>query len=140
MTLEQAQQVIAQSFAQMNTAYGATLFDEHLVLAKRADGKSVLLDYEGPRGVEIREQLMQDTRILRASIPQTRFEAGDFEFVRHAEGSYFDGVMQLGEGIYLLFGHTAKSMHELTQEPNWKKAQVLFVGLSERFRLDPLAL
>ena len=140
MTLDQAKQSIAQAFKQMDAAYGATLFDEYLLVARRDDGKAVLLDYEGPRGVEIREQLMQDSRVLRASVNPATLEAGDFEFVRAAEGSHFDGVMKLGKGFFLFFGHTGKSMDEITLEPNWKKAQGTFVSLSERFRLDALAL
>jgi len=46
----------------------------------------------------------------------------------------------LGPGLYLICNNTENSMDGLTKDPRWLGAQVPFVGLADRVRMNPLAV
>ena len=139
MTLENTLQLIRNSLRKMRLSFSDPLFDEWLILSLQP-GNASLVHYEGPRPEAIQASLKDDLQMLREELCQDSHVPGDFAFARDADGSAFDAFLAIGEGIFVLFNHTTKTIEEITRVPEWKAAQTHFVAMSESFRLDPVRL
>jgi hypothetical protein len=137
MTLEPAIQIIRTHLAQMAALYQKPVFDEWAVLATEGV-KGVVLAYEGPRPQDFAGSFAADLRAFGAELLRLPHAPGDYDFSRHATGTYFDAYLVLGEGVFLICNNTTQSMAGITQDAHWLKAQGPFVDLSEQFRADPL--
>ena len=139
MDLATARQHITGSLERMRALYFKPVFDEWLILAPGAKQSGVLA-YAGPRVEEFRKSLPGDVEPLLAQVGSQQLEVGDFEFTIEGGGTRHDALLKLGANSYLICNNTAKSMAEIRADPRWLKAQAAFVDLSEKFRVDPLAL
>lgn len=139
MTLEEANKLINGCAEQMNARYGKEVFDEWAVI-QLSENKGQLLTYRGPRKQGFQQNFLADAGPLRAGLLAQQFNAGDFEFARHAVGTGFESFMVLGRGLFLICNNTVQSMDAIAKDPLWLGAQVPFVELSEKFRADPLEI
>ncbi|GEM_PF-418403 len=117
--------------AQMDSQYGDTVFDEWVVISLK-NGQPRILHYFGPRNYEFRQNFTRDLGALRNALFNGNHRPGDFEFARHAKGTYFEAFMALGNDVYLICNNTRASMDEIAQNPRWLSAQVPFADLSEK--------
>ena len=117
--------------AQMDSQYGDTVFDEWIVISL-AQPQPRILHYFGPRHYEFRQNFSRDLGALREALFKGSHRAGDFEFVRNGQGTYFEGFMALGNDVYLICNNTRASMDEIARNPRWLSAQVPFADLSEK--------
>lgn len=117
--------------AQMDSHYGDTVFDEWVVVSLQ-QAQPRILHYFGPRNYEFRQNFTRDLGALRQALYDGNHRAGDFEFARHAKGTYFEAFMALGNDVYLICNNTRASMEEIAQNPRWLSAQVPFADLSEK--------
>lgn len=139
MTLDEATRLIRACVEQMNTRYRRTVFDEWAVVSLRERAGRVL-SYHGPRREDFQKNFVSDLDSLRQDIASRRFGVGDFEFARHGVGTKFEAFLVLGEGVYLICNNTAATMEEIGRDPRWLGAQVPFVELSDRVRLNPVTV
>lgn len=137
MDLAVARTHIAAALARMNAAYGQPVFDEWAVLG--LGGKQGVLAYVGPRPDSFRRSLPDDAAQLQAEAAAQPSSVGDIVFTLAGNGPRHDAFVRLGEAIYLVCNHTAKSMVEIRGNPGWLKAQAVLFELGEKFRADPLA-
>ncbi len=137
MTLDQANQLIQHCAERMNSAYKAVVFDEWAVVSfMERTGK--LISYTGPRREEFQKNFAADVKDLRVDLLSNTHGVGDFEFARHGVGTKVEAFMIVGQGIYLICNHTARSMEDITKSPLWLNAQIPFVELSDQFRANRL--
>jgi len=139
MTLPESVSLIQKAFAKMNEAYGRPVFDEW-ALVDLSSIQGHIHEYSGPRHAEFQKDLHDNLIPLQAEMTGQNLEPGDFSFVRDAAGADFDAFVVLGTNLYLLCNHTSKDMEQITRDPQWKRAQVPFVNLSEKFRVSPLVV
>jgi len=139
MTLDEATKQIRSCGQKMNDLYGRVVFDEWVVISL-AHQKARILFYVGPRNDDFLKNFATDLGSLRASLLQTRYTVGDFEFARHGVGTGYEAFVVLGEGIYLICNNTQASMDDITRDPKWLNAQVPFAELSEAVRPNPLVV
>ena len=137
MDLETARQHIQSAIVHMRALYLKPVFDEWMILDAGAKSGGVLA-YTGPRAESFRAQLPADVVPLRTMVEGRQLAVGDFEFAQEASGPRYDALMKIGATSYLVLNNTAKTMTELRADPQWLKAQVAFVELSEKFRAEPL--
>ena len=123
--------------ARMSSLYGHPLFNEWVVVRLGPDTATVL-HYEGPRLAECLAIFAQDIAPLRLEASDRSHEPGDFDFARTATGTQFDALLKIADDAYLLCNNTELSMMQIRAKPEWLKAQVPFVNLSERFRMHPV--
>jgi hypothetical protein len=137
MTLDQANQTIKACASQMNALYHQVVFDEWAIV-RFAQRKGQLLSYTGPRKEDFQKNFVGDLNELRVGLLGNTHGVGDFEFARHGVGTKVEAFLIVGQGIYLLCNHTARSMDDITKNPLWLSAQKAFVELSDQFRSSPL--
>jgi len=137
MNLEAAKSLIAESLGRMTVRYGAPVFDEWVVVSLQ-DGHTGILAYNGPRAESFHRRFAADVVPLRNEMTGKQLAIGDFEFAPDATGTHFDACLRTGPASYLICNHTAKSMTQIRQSPNWLAAQKPFVELSEKIRADAL--
>lgn len=138
MNLETAISRIQQSFTTMNEAYHRTVFDEIAIVSFHG-GKLHLHHYEGPRQAGFQVTFGDKTMALRTELNGEKTNTGgEFGFTREGVRDLFDAYICLGPGIYLFCNNTAKSMHEVSQDPRWLDAQKKFLNASQQFAADPL--
>jgi len=123
----------------MNDLYGKVVFDEWVVISL-AHQKARILFYIGPRNDDFLKDFATDLGSLRASLLDSKYGIGDFEFARHGTGTGFEAFVVLGEGLYLICNNTKASMQDIARDPKWLNAQVPFAELSEAVRPDPLEI
>jgi hypothetical protein len=137
MKLDAAKSLVADALGRMGARYGATVFDEWVVVSLSA-GRSGILAYSGPRAESFQRRFAADVAPLRGEMAGKQLAIGDFEFAPDATGTHFDACLRLGAASYLICNHTTKSMTQVRQSPNWLAAQKPFLELSEKIRVDPL--
>lgn len=137
MSPADAYSTISAAMARMSTLYGRTLFDEWVVVRLGANTATVE-HYEGPRLADCLAFFARDVALLRSEASDRAHEPGDFDFARAASGTQFDALIKIAHDAYLLCNNTSLSMEQIRAKPEWLKAQVPFVALSDRFRSDPL--
>jgi hypothetical protein len=139
MNFEKASQTISDCAIQMTRAYGSAVFNE-LVIVSFAGGREEVVGYVGPRPERVQNDFAQNLHRLKGELFSARHQTGEFEFARDAHGTHFDAFLVLGEWLYLICNNTTLTMDEVTAKPEWRKAQVFFFEMSEKFRADPLKL
>lgn len=139
MQLSEAVKTISVYMGKMDESYQRKVFDEWLIVETKS-GKDEILGYIGPREDTIGDTLSVNLKHLRSALENSRLDAGDFEFTREGEGEEIDAFIVLGDGLYLICNATEKSMHEVTQDPLWAAAQVHFVSLCDKIRMNPVAV
>lgn len=142
MTLDHAKELVHKTDAAMAHHYRHPVFDEYAIVRLTSE-KQQLVWYHGPREPEFIKNFAKETAALWAEARSkfsTRYHVGDFEFTPEGHGSKSEAFLVVGEGLYLIFGNTRLSMEEISKNPLWLRAQEPFVSMSERFRMDPLAL
>ena len=137
MTLDQANQLVQACAGQMNARYREVVFDEWAIV-QIAQSKGQLLAYTGPRRDDFLKSFASDLAELRAGLLSGTLGVGDFEFTRHGIGTKSEAFLVLGQGIYLICNHTARTMDDITKNPLWLNAQISFAELAEKFCADPL--
>lgn len=138
MTLEEAKKQIGTCAKQMNDRYGQVVFDEWAVVSL-AQQKARIVSYTGPRNDDFLKSFVADLGTLRAELLDGKYSAGDFEFARHATGTFFEAFIVFGKGLYLICNNTKASMNDIARDPRWLNAQVPFAELAEKMRANPLA-
>ena len=139
MTLEEMVGQVNSCAEQMNLRYGGVVFDEWAVLSL-AENKARVLYYSGPRNDEFLSSFVKDLGVLRAGLFGGNYGTGDFEFSRHSVGTGIEAFLVVGKGIYLICNNTRESMDNIAKNPRWLGAQVSFVELAEKVRMNPLAV
>ncbi len=139
MVLEKAIALIEQVNARMDRCFRGVLFDEWTICEVSSDMDRIL-HYAGTRSETLQSQFVRDLHPLMEELRAGRFEPGHFYFSHEGCGALYDACMCLGGRVFAVFNNTDKSMTEITMDPLWKGAQVHFVDLSERFRVDPLTV
>ncbi|MFM2082951.1 MAG: hypothetical protein RL380_1642 [Verrucomicrobiota bacterium] len=139
MTLDAAVKLVNQCAERMNSVYRDVVFDEW-ALVNFMERSGRILSYVGPRRDDFQKNLLNDLAGLRVELLNQTHGVGDFEFARHATGTQVEAFMIVGQGLYLICNHTARSMEEITKNPLWLGAQIPFVALSDTFRGDRLVL
>jgi len=139
MNLEEANKHIKTCAEQMNSRYGSVVFDEWVIVSLRQH-QARILSYTGPRNDQFLQNFAKDLGSLRASLMESKYAVGDFEFARHGVGTGFESFMVLGPELYLICNHTTRSMTEIAAEPKWLNAQIPFAELGNKFQGDPLTL
>jgi hypothetical protein len=139
MNFDQAKNQIRQCAAQMNARYQNVVFDEWAVISIR-NRKLRVLEYAGARATDFKRQFLLDAGQLRAGLLAGAHDPGYFEFAHTGIGTGFESFMALGEGMYLIWNNTAKSMDNIVRDPRWLSAQVPFAELSARFSVNPVVV
>ncbi len=139
MTLDEAAKQIQSCAQKMNDRYGRVVFDEWAVVSL-AKQKARILSYTGPRNDDFLKNFAEDLGTLRVELLNPKYSVGDFDFARHGAGTGFEAFMVLGAGVYLICNHTSASMTDISKDPKWLNAQVLFAELSDKIRQNPLAV
>ena len=139
MNFKEAFVAIERRLSEMNEAYHRPVFDEWAVVDLSTKEDRVL-QYLGPREHEFEETFARDFQKLRAFSDGGKRTAGQFEFVRDAEGTEIDAFIVLGEGIFLVCNNTDRTVEEIADDVSWSAAQAPFLDLAEGFRQDPLAI
>jgi hypothetical protein len=137
MTLDQANQHIKACADQMNSLYHQVVFDEWAIV-QFLQRKGQLLAYTGPRKEAFQKNFAADLNELRVGLLSNTHGIGDFEFARHGVGTKAEAFLVLGQGLYLICNHTARSMDDIAKDSRWLNAQVPFAELGDTFRADPL--
>lgn len=138
MKRSDAIKLIDERLCGLDNAYGRPVFDEWAVVS--TDGRLVF-HYCGQREdsfsidladnlVSLRTEIQKDSRV-----PQT---GGEFGFTVDGHGAAFDAYVCLGQGTYLICNNSRKSMPQITADPNWLKAQGIFLNLAAAFASNPL--
>jgi hypothetical protein len=137
MNLATAEALVRSQLRRIDAAYLRTLFEEWAILGVGGTG-ATLISYHGTRRDTYRARLPEDSLPLRAAMARRAYSVGDFEFALEAAGTGYDAGMKIGESAYLVCNNLAATMEELRKDPQWLKAQVLWLELGEKFRADPL--
>ncbi len=137
MNLADARSAVILAIGRMNAAYNQILFDEW-ILAKVTKEQGMILAYDGPRTESYQRRFKADVAPLHVEMVGRKMNVGDFEFVQHGHGTYYDACMRLGPAAYLFCNNTKLTMSEIRQDPAWLSAQVPFVELAALFRADPV--
>jgi hypothetical protein len=137
MNFAQAKSQIKECAAQMNARYKAVVFDEWAVVSIK-NRKLHVLEYTGGRAADFRKQFLIDAGALRTALLQGKHDPGYFEFAHTGIGTGFESFMAVGDGMYVIWNNTAKSMDNICQDPRWLAAQVPFAELSARFTVSPV--
>lgn len=137
MNIDTASQLVKTCRDQMDALYQKPVFDEW-VLLRLLQGRVEILSYVGPRAEKFRTELHRDSAPLMSQMQGNYYGVGDFEFVDNAGSSRYDACIRAGQNVYLLCNNTYGTMAALRQDPRWREAQKPFVGLTEKFRADPL--
>jgi hypothetical protein len=137
MRLNEATKLIQVYAEAMNSRYGRIVFDEWAIICF-VGSKSFVLAYHGPREKGFRINFPLDAGSLWGRLQAQRQCPGDFEFSHDGEGTRFESFTVLGEGVYLIWNNTAQSIREIVKNPLWFGAQVPFVELSDKLRVDPM--
>jgi hypothetical protein len=140
MNLESAISRIRKSFGKLDAAYGRPVFDEIAIVG--LEGASLKLHfYGGPREADFMNEFADSSISLRKELTSDQTSlGGEFSFTREGDGLGMDAYICLGPEVYLFCNNTAKSMHEVTQDPAWLNAQGEFLNASQFFSVDPLKL
>jgi hypothetical protein len=138
MTLDEAKKQVQTCAKQMNERYGQVVFDEW-ALVSLAQQKARILFYTGPRNDDFLKHFVDDLGTLRTELLNSKYSAGDFEFARHASGTFFEAFVVFGEGLYLICNNTRASMNDIAKDPRWLNAQIPFAELADSIRVSPLA-
>jgi hypothetical protein len=139
MTLDTICEQIKICAEDMNSRYGGVVFDEWVVVSLEHN-RARILHYVGPRNDAFLKHFVGDLGALRTALMDGAYGTGDFEFSRHGVGTGIEAFLVLGPGLYLICNNTENSMDGLTKDPRWLGAQVPFVGLADRVRMNPLAV
>ena len=139
MTLDEIREKAKACAGQMNTLYGATVFDEWVVVSLERN-RARILHYAGPRNDEFLKNFVADLGPLRTALLDAKYGVGDFEFARHGVGTGIEAFLVLGAGLYLICNNTRESMDGIAKNPRWLNAQVPFVELAEAVRANPLGI
>lgn len=140
MNLQTAIARITKSFSKLDAAYRRPVFDE-LAIVGLTGGELKLHHYTGPNEGGFMAEFSDNTFALRKELTEEQTAlGGEFSFTREGEGNSMDAYICLGPDAYLFCNHTQKSMHEITQDPEWLNAQGEFLNLSQFFAVDPLDL
>lgn len=139
MNLESAVRQISHGLAEIERLYERPVFNEWAIVGW-SGGRPVVLHYDGPRTEDFETKLPGDLRLLRESLQEDRSVAGTFSFAREGVGTLFDAYIVLGEDVVLLCNHTEMDFEAIATDPLWRKAQMPFVDLTEKFGLDPLEM
>lgn len=139
MNLTQATAAIRHCSEAMDAAYQGSVFDEWILVHLDAAGGRIIY-YDGPRREACEQTLSHDISELRESLAEQPCGIGDFDFARHAQRTRFDAYLVAGKQLFLFCNNTSASMYVVAQAPLWRKAQVPFVELAEKFRAHPLVL
>jgi len=131
LNLDEMMGAVRMCAAQMDSQYGDTVFDEWVVISLKQTQPRIL-HYFGPRNYEFRQNFSRDLGALREALFAGGHRPGDFEFVRHAQGTGFEGFMALGNDVYLICNNTRATMEDIAKNPRWLSAQVPFADLSEK--------
>lgn len=137
MTVDEATNLITLCAEKMNAQYESVVFDEWAVVCF-AENRGYLLAYAGPRKEGFQKEFLRDAGRLRPSLFGRNHSPGDFEFTYDGIGTGFESFTVLGKGLYLIWNNTVQSLDGITRNPRWLVAQVPFVELSERLRVDPV--
>ena len=137
MQLPVALEIIRSALSRLTALYGQPVFDEWCVVGLRPDGSGVLA-YEGPRRETFRQQFVQDVAPLQQEVAAHAHEPGDFHFAIDAEGTHYDALLAIGPGVWLLCNHTQRTLDHIRHQSAWRRAQVAWLQLSERFRSAPV--
>jgi hypothetical protein len=137
MTLDESVATVRSYLTRMDAAGGEVIFDEWALLTVFG-GKARILHYHGPRREAMPSALAEDLGSFAHDLVVGGQDMGHFEFSPTAAGRAFDAYVVVGEGAYLICNNTTRSMADIREHPNWKRAQVPFAELSERFRTNPL--
>ena len=86
MTLDDAAKQIRACSQKMNELYGRVVFDEWIIISL-VQQKARILFYVGPRNDDFLQNFATDLGSLRASLLDTKYSVGDFEFSRHGVGT-----------------------------------------------------
>ena len=128
--------LVESTLQRMTDLYGATMFDEWAVIRTRPVAS--VAHYSGPRADGFRDSFSRDFAPLQQETTDRSYAVGDFDFARAAAGTNFDALLRLGPEALLICNNTKLSMAEIRANPQWLKAQVPFLELSEQFRASPL--
>jgi hypothetical protein len=139
MTLEEISRQIRLCKQQMDSRYGATVFDEWAVISL-VENKARVMDYTGPRNDDFLKNFARDLGSLRSALTSGHYGPGDFEFARHSTGTVYEGFLVLNSGLFLICNNTHESMETIAKNPKWLAAQVPFVELADRVRQTPLEI
>jgi hypothetical protein len=141
MNLVNAVRLIDGVLTSMQKSGGRLLFDEYALVSILGNDARILT-YSGPRQDEFYLSFGRDARFIWEEIvgQDELRSAGEFGFTRDGEGSSFDAYICVGDGFFLICNDTGSSMKEISEDPQWKKAQGRFLELSERFMNDPLVM
>lgn len=139
MTLDELNRQIRASAEQMNSRYGATVFDEWVVVSLEHN-RARILHYSGPRNDDFLKSFVSDLGSLRTALLDSKYGPGDFEFSRHGVGTAIEAFLVLGPALYLICNNTRESMDSITKNPRWLAAQVPFAALAEIIRGNPLGI
>ncbi len=139
MNVETAATHLKTCRERMDALYQKPVFNEW-VLVTFADGRGAVLHYHGPRADSFTQKIHADSAPIYAAMQGRKYAVGDFEFVQEAKGSRFDACIKAGETVYVLCNNTFGSMAELRADARWREAQKPFVGLTDLFRADPVAV
>jgi len=138
MNLADARQLVATTFARMNTAQGETVFNEWVLVSLRPEGGAILA-YDGPRATKYKQHFTRDLGSLTRELSEQKLGIGDFIFANDATGSHYDACLRLGPSSYLFANHLTRTMAEIRENPLWLQAQKIWVEASQRFAADPLS-
>lgn len=139
MTISQSLDLVKRTADNMNARYGKVVFDEWAIVSLRR-GKEHIVSYQGPRKEDFQKNFVNDLGGLRAEVLTTRHEAGHFDFARHNVGTGFEAFVCAGDELYVICNNTQSSMSEIAKDVRWLDAQKAFAELTERFRVDALAV
>lgn len=139
MNFDQAKHQIRQCATQMNARYQDVVFDEWAVISIQ-HGKVRVLEYAGGRQADFKKRFLSDAGQLRSGLLGRSHEPGYFEFSHTGIGTGFESFMALGDGMYVIWNNTAKSMDNIVQDPRWLSAQVPFAELGAQFSVSPVEL
>ena len=122
--------------ARMTALFGKPVFDEWAIL--KLNGIATVSYYSGPRPSSFIATFAHDSAALSRETGGRKYSPGEFEFARDSGGTAFDVFVVLGGGCILVCNNTDAAMTDIRKHPEWLKAQVPFVEMTEKFRADPL--
>jgi len=136
MTIKEAISLIQSTAARMDELYRKPVFDEWAIVVRSGE-KTTLVHYRGPRMEQFQKKYFEDTKELRQQYRQANYNIGDFEFARQGYGTKVEAFIRIGEAIFLVCNHTARTMEDIAADPLWLGAQAPFAEMCDRFRTDP---
>ena len=141
MTLERAWQSVCECAQAMDERFGEVVFDEWAIVLI-GDNRVRTVSYSGPRARLFQGSFENDSSALRRLVAHGTqvYSVGDFAFSHEGLGTAYEAFMVIGQGLYLVCNHTAKSMTAITKNPRWMDAQIPFADLGDQFRACPLTL